>query len=693
MLRVRKLVAGRASIGLVLVTGFAALSVEACAGDTVKKGKGDGGDSATGGADGKDTGGSSSMNGGTASGTGGSSSANGGSGSTPPTGGTGTTTGGKGAGNTGGKGGAMGGSATTGGTSAGKGGAATTGGSPPTAGTGGTGNNGGSDCNGGPCNMPPTGLLNPEYTTNWNPGILKDTQLNQPLGADGLPVRTMVCASPKPGDNLNTAISGCAEGQVVQLAAGTYSTSATITIKKGVVLRGAGSGTGGTIISKTGGGTAIQIGDQQDQACYKGSFGTGVALTANATKETSVVTVGSSASGFKAGDLAIIDQVDDSTVQEGDCDVFKRVDKRSVSERVEIASVDTAAGTLTLSSPLHWTFKSASPYLAQIARATGAVTRWAGIEDLAIKGGTNPDYLGKAAGGIEISNAAYSWVKNVSTDGTIGGTHVNLTGTFRVVVRDGYFHHSANYGFAEDCYGIVIRCGAADNLVENNVVRYMNKPLMMNVSGGGNVFGYNYVDNSWADPPAFQEINIDTHCSFPHMELMEGNWAPHMGAAITHGNSGYLTYFRNYSSSQFAPPAVANSTAKQTGNVTALSFNLGDLNMTVVGNVLGSSTATDLGTAPVSKTYICYDSDGPCILWFEKKGDIAETSIWLHGNYDTVNGKVMWAANNAVREIPASLYRSSKPGWWPAGVAWPWVGGDLTPMIGTLPAKTRAGTL
>jgi hypothetical protein len=44
----------------------------------------------------------------------------------------------------------------------------------------------------GPCNTIPAGLLDPDYTTNWNPGILADTATNAPLGDDGLPVRTTV---------------------------------------------------------------------------------------------------------------------------------------------------------------------------------------------------------------------------------------------------------------------------------------------------------------------------------------------------------------------------------------------------------------------------------------------------------------------------------------------------------------------
>jgi hypothetical protein len=519
-----------------------------------------------------------------------------------------------------------------------------------------------------------------------------------------LPTRTTVCAHPQPGDDLNAAINACPEGQVVQLAAGTYSISSTVTLNKGVVLRGAGSAgaaNGGTTIVSTAGGSVLAIGSSQDGACYSGSFGTPYALTQDAVKETSTVYVGGNASNFSAGDLALLDQVDDSSVQEGDCQYFKRVDLRSVSERVEVASVDSAQGTITLSTPLHWTFKAASPYSGQIAKVTMPIVRWAGIESVALQGGSNPGYDGQMAGGIDVSNAAYCWVKDVQTDGTIGGMHVTLSGTYRCVVRDSYFHNSANYGFGADCYGIVLRCGTADNLVENNIARYMNKPILFNVSGGGNVIGYNYADNSWATPSAWQEVNIDTHCAFPHMELMEGNYAPHMGATITHGNAGYMAWFRNYSSSQFASPAVAGSTDTQSGNITALQFDSGDINMTVIGNVLGSSSSNDLGTAPVSNTYIGTGPDNSSIYELGDNAnhngvgmaDVAYTSLWWHGNYDTVTPGVVWNPSISTRTIPASLYLSAKPGWWPANTAWPWAGPDLNPMVGTLPAKARSDAM
>lgn len=540
----------------------------------------------------------------------------------------------------------------------------------------------------------PAGLLDPDRTTRWNPGILADDQLE--LGPDGIPVRTTVCATPVPGDDLNQAIADCPEGQVVELAAGTYPVSSVVTLSKGVVLRGMGSqgaDDGGTTIERSGGGSVLRIGSSQDQACYESAYDDGQPLPEDAVKETSVVQVGDAAGDFSPGDLALLDEEDDDEVDQGDCEYFKRVVGRSVSERVEIADVDTQNGTLTLSSPLHWTFRA--DHSAEISRLDQPIVRYAGIESLAIRGGENPGYNGQEAGGIDVSNTVNCWIRDVQTDQSIGGMHVVLSGSFRTVVRDSHFHHSASYGFGEDCYGIVLRCGSADNLIENNIVRYMNKPILFNVSGGGNVVAYNYADNSWATPAEWQEVNIDTHCSFPHMELMEGNYAPHMGATITHGNAGYLTYFRNYSSSQFAPPAVAEADSTQTGNITALQFDTGDVKMTVIGNVFGSDAGTDLGTAPVSAEFLGRGSDTPAILRVGDNGmdDIAYTSLVWHANYDTVNDDVVYDPSIDVQVLPDSLYLDGRPGFWPGGVPFPWAGPDLDPQVGELPAKARSDAL
>ena len=536
------------------------------------------------------------------------------------------------------------------------------------------------------CGSPPALLVPADRITTWNPGILSDDQLGLPLGADGLPQRTSICATLSPGADIQAAIDACPPGQVVLLGAGSFTVASTVTLSKGVVLRGVGSqgAPGGTTIVRTGGGSVLAMGSGRDSTCYPGTAGAR-ALTQDASKESTTLQVGSAASAFTPGDLALLDQVDDALVDEGDCPYFKRASGRSVTQRVAIAAVDTGAGTLTLGSPLHWDFHSAGSYLAQITPVAPPVTRWAGIEHLRIQGGTNPSYNGAMAGGIDVSNAAFCWVKDVQTDETIGGMHVSLTGTYRCVVRDSYFHHSANYGFGADCYGIVLRCGGSENLVENNIVRWMNKPILFNVTGGGNVVAYNYADNSWADPPAWQEVNIDCHCSFPHMELIEGNYAPHVGATTTHGNAGYLTFHRNYASSQFAPPAVVGSNVTQDANVTAIQVPDTDVGMNVLGNVLG--------TAGWSTVYDGSDSSARAIYRLGSATGPSATTIYRHGNYDTVSGATVWIPGNDVRTLPASLYLAGKPGWWPGGMPWPWAGPDLAPMVGTLPAKARSDAM
>jgi hypothetical protein len=409
-------------------------------------------------------------------------------------------------------------------------------------------------------------------------------------------------------------------------------------------------------------------------------------------------------------------------VSEGDCTtIFKRAANYGLSERVEIMGV--SGDTLTLTTPLHWTFKVAQS--AQISKVSAAAIEWAGIESLLVQGGRPGSYAGQNAGGIDVSNAAYSWVKDVEVDGTTSGMPIRLAGTFRCVVRDSHVHNSYSYGFGQDNYGIVLACGAADNLVENNVARFMNKPILFNNSGGGNVVGYNYADNSWAcdgnGDDGFEEVSIDCHCAFPHMELLEGNWAPHMGATTTHGNAGYLTYFRNYGSSQWSHSKQGQVTSAiiwsqpflpQYANVGTLDLPSPDVNMTVIGNVLGSTAdaslglPADLGTtsasqngAPATSQAYTSANGNQLAIFLVDQTTLTWSSLWLHGNFDTVNKKVMWNASPptanlpaSTRNLPASLYHSTKPAWWPAGTPWPWVGPDLTPMVGTLPAKTLSDT-
>jgi hypothetical protein len=91
--------------------------------------------------------------------------------------------------------------------------------------------------------------------------------------------------------------------------------------------------------------------------------------------------------------------------------------------------------------------------------------------------------------------------------------------------------------------------------------------------------------------------------------------------------------------------------------------------------------------------YEAYDGGDPAIYRFDGgdgESDVVVTTMYRHGNFDTVSADTLWDPANDVRTLPASLYRGTQPGWWPDGTPWPWAGPDLDPMVGTLPAKARS---
>jgi hypothetical protein len=613
-----------------------------------------------------------------------------------------------------------------------------------------------------------------ERTTNWNPGILSDT--TDALGPDGIPIRNTVCAtlSPSGADDTNqiqTALNeSICHNQVVMLKPGTFNINSTLTIPSFVVLRGSGSqgGTTGTTIVQTQDTAVLAIGAWSpgspifDVPCYSsGGYGTVATVIQDAIKETTKININTASAAHISATpsspaYAVIDEVDDgTTVNNTASSGFRRANNRSTTQRIQIVGVDAKNGILTLGSPLHWTFRAAAPYRAQVAIVSTPITVYAGIEHMLVQGGSNlvpPSYLGAHAGGIELSNAAYSWVKDVRTDATIQGIHLAVTGGFRDVVRDSEFRESRITDYGEDSYGIVIRCATADTLVENNISHYMNKPFVFMSSGGGNVAGYNYFDNAWAtdhltgnsseimgNGGTFQESTIDAHNAFPHMELLEGNYATHMSLTTTHGNAGYITFFRNYGSSQFASPWCidhmpgyvkvhdARNSKIQDANITAFDLQGDDVNINVVANVLGSSDASNIRTSILSGLFVYYTGNSHAakiwrsilsrlLVYFTVNSDTAKiftigggqsdvvvTSLWAHGNYDTINAKVMWnngtfggrSGDNTVRVFANSLYLKQKPAWWPTTSRWPWAGPDVPVNadglpIATLPAQLRA---
>src|SRR5947207_13869142 len=91
-------------------------------------------------------------------------------------------------------------------------------------------------------------IIPTDRTTSWVPGM---------MSRGGIPSRTTICATVAAGGSsdrsadIQAAIDGCPEGQVVSLGAGTFVVNNYVLVNKGITLRGAGPTN--TFLTKTDG--------------------------------------------------------------------------------------------------------------------------------------------------------------------------------------------------------------------------------------------------------------------------------------------------------------------------------------------------------------------------------------------------------------------------------------------------------
>jgi len=555
-----------------------------------------------------------------------------------------------------------------------------------------------------------TGLIPQDRVTVWTPGVPGGIPSYSNIFAT-IDAATYGNGTTDASGAINSAIASAgavataAQPRVVLLPAGTYLTTSPILLNVShVVLRGAGP-TQTKIIGHPGSSNMIRVGWKWD---YTGLQN----VTSDNPKGSTSITV-SDASAIQAGDVLQIDMVDDTTFVRilPDGVYFKRQPTtdmngpgrggttavsdpgwRSIGQQIEVAS--KSGNTLTLTGPLHLAFPLAqSPQVFKTATARSGEpgTRYSGIEDLYVSGGTNNN--------IGFVNTAYCWAFNIESDGRpvdsnhgMTGAHIHLVHAFRNEIRDSYFHHATVINQGGGAYGISLANSSSNNLVENNIAVHLNKPILLNNSGGGNVIAYNYADNAYStSAPGWQENSIDgNHEPFSHSDLFEGNWTPNIGSDTTHGNAGWHVFYRNYATGKNSAPPVADNNNIRTAGVDAWSRE-----HTYVGNVYAGWVAN--GRQPV---YQC-TANSPCMgaeaiyrvganaaSYTDFDDGTAFAHLFVNGNFDPVNNGVVWDPTLPRRDLPASLYLTTKPAFFGAE-RWPFVDPLGTPMVGMLPAKKR----
>jgi hypothetical protein len=565
----------------------------------------------------------------------------------------------------------------------------------------------------------------------------------------GIPHRTTSCATLSPlgggkddTSQINDALAACPSGQVVQLAAGTFNVNGNgiSFATSGVTLRGSGTGTPGS----GAGGTRLIKADRLSNPNYAVLYmGNGFDTTNNVDTATNLASDAAQGSysviltgnpGIQVGQFVLIDHNTDNDSRVdwgpnhdppggGSRRWFARQD-RSLVQLMEVSGVN--GNTISFTTPIH--IAHPVSYSAQLVTMNQAMTTWSGVEDVYIYGGMGGD----GHGNLSISTCAYCWAKNVEAHWSVG-TNVGLYTTFRSEVRDSYIHETPDPNPGGGGYQTGINTGAADNLVENNVIWYGNKVVVMRASGGGNVFAYNYTDDAFGSGyPSLGEAGINAgHYTTPHMELLEGNYSENFKGDSFWGSSIYITVFRNQLTSLRAghqPLSTYTNNGYSYGDASgrnAVSMQAFSYWHNMVGNVLGTPGQMLLPAEPntpaetafayqnVSHDQFGYPDDTVAVMWGLGEGQQdpnmtqypggyspydpkVEGTCQRDGNWDFVTSSQIWhgiggaAGSGAPKALPSSLYIPTSmqpPSWWGAN-PWPWLD-PATGAVHTLPAKAR----
>ena len=589
-------------------------------------------------------------------------------------------------------------------------------------------------------------VLPPDRRTTWRPGIpggvphyaAVHTTIDAATFGNGT---TDATAAVNRALQAAGSVATAEHPRVVYLPAGVYRITDTLVIDRShVVLRGAGKRRT-TIRMATAGRGALRVGRLPS---YTGAVNVGGSVPKGATR----ITV-ADARDIEAGDVLQIDQLEDGDrlgnggwVWRFDTVWFMRgpghgsangpdspEGYRPIGGQIEVAA--RSGNLLSLANTIHLAYDASrlpQVFHTATARAGHPGTRYSGIEDLTAQGGGDSMF--------RVSNAAYCWLKNVESDGaypTFDGRHVSLFHCYRCEVRDSYAHHAQSYAPGGHAYGISVEAQSTDCLVENNVVYLLNKPIVGEATGGGNVIAYNYVDEAVLGSPTdeWQETAIDaSHAAFSHSDLYEGNLAPNIGTDSTHGNSGWIVFFRNWAFGR-------NTSGHTSRNLRAVGIDGWAREQTSIGNVLlqpGMASwrppgdeeslfrrarnavlaALGMRSPAAISSAVQFSTTGATLdnpaayrigtnCWDKATGRGPRYGRWddgtalrlfyRHLDFDYATSSVYENPENPVRTLPDSLYLEGRPAFFGV-LPWPWVDPLGTTKVHTLPAKARfdAGT-
>lgn len=557
-------------------------------------------------------------------------------------------------------------------------------------------------------------------TANW--------QMAGMQSVGGIPNRTTVFTTVSPiggGTNdrpaIQAAINACPANQVVQLSAGTFTINDGTAIQMGpMVLRGAGPKL--TILNKPNGATmgSPSPGSSPSALIETNGFpgsGITVSLTSDAAQGSYSIQV-SDASGYHVGEIVLLDEASGAAWQPDTVDVntgqiWAAPDYRVVWQlhnpsipgddggdiftffqihadhpTNELKQISNISGnTITFDSPMTISYRVS--HGAQIASIIDHSVQ-VGIEELAVTGGDD--------GNIKFQNISYSWLRHVESSGYLNDG-VRIQSSFRLELAQCYFHEPVWPFPGGAGYNISLAFGSSEVLIHDSVSVKANKVMVARACGAGSVVAYCYMDMGFIkEQDTWAEIGLNaSHLVGPHHVLFEGNWGWNADSDQTHGNSIYITHFRNLltgfrtSFTDYVGGGTIDDTLGA-APLRAAGAHAYAYWHSFVGCVLGTS---GLMSGWVENATSTLNTLPPPAIWTLGVVDISpqghdpvvETTTIRDGNYDFVTNSQKWFNTPGRFTIPNSLYLTSVPSFF-SGNTWPWVD-PSTGTTYTLPAKHR----
>jgi hypothetical protein len=523
-------------------------------------------------------------------------------------------------------------------------------------------------------------------------------------GVGAVPARKINCANLTPSATLsqiNAALASCPSGEVVYLAAGTYSISGTVVVPSNVTLRGAGASR--TILNATGigGGSVISLGSGSIE--FKP-----FRITSEANLGITRVEL-SNASGVRAGMYLVIAEINNPAYVSaagsgGNCSWCDGgwTDKGSLA-RGQIVKVTAVSGrTVTFIPRLYGAYTN-----TPLAVPFRMSEEFAGVEDLQVYA-NNTGYDVN----FSMSKCAYCWIKGVESN-YADGDHVEVYWGFHDEIRDSYFSNAFLHSPGEHDSDIQIARKTSASLVENNIIERTHLAIMLEWGAAGNVISYNYTMGEFDSGATNLDMGgIDFHGAHPQFNLLEGNVITEIAEDSVWGTSSQTTAYRNWvvGTNRICSPMSGRGTVVCSGEKGHYGFQAaraielaypGTAN-NFVGNVVGSAQMQSLKgynyplaqrssieyPSPRNYDAVAYgwsfgygmtSDDGagtgcaggvpPCHLSGNSATD------FFHGNFNNIGGTTSWASGVS-HELPASLYLVRKPAWW-GSMPFPATGPDV----------------